>query len=236
MGNLGDFNIDWNKVEEVDYKALPKGDYAAKVVDSCIKPTSKGDTMACLTFEVLGKNRKIFENYMLKHPNPKAVSAGTGKLKSLGAIIEVDFASLQDTSEYHGKPVGIKVELTTSEKYGEQNRIAGFFEYSEDLLNTDEDTSEDIKVEEPDIVEDEVEDEVEADVVEDDPEETKEDLELRVTPAEIQAFKKDALIAFIKENELPIEMSGKKVSELKDAVIEIVYGTETEEDDDIVID
>jgi hypothetical protein len=241
MGNLKEFEIDWNKVEETSFVPLADGTYAAKVIASEIKKTKAGDKMAVLTFEVLGKyqGRRIFENYMLTHTNPKAVSAGQGKLKNLAKCLELNYDDIDDTSEYHGKPVGVKLKTESSEQYGDKNKIVGFLDFDEELLSTGDTSDKEISVDEPDIVEDEPtvdpvleesEDEV---IVDDEPETPK--LELSITPAQIQGFTKQPLIDFIKENKLTIDMNGKKVSQLKDEVMELVFGTEEVENDEVVI-
>ena len=200
MGNLQEFDIDWNAVEEVSFEPLKAGSYGAKVVKSEIKLTKKNDKMMALTFDVLGTNRKIFANYMMTNKNPKAVAAGLGKVKSLCSQLEIDFDQLQDTSELHGKPVGIKVKIESSEQYGDQNSITSFFEYSDDLLDTSSSSEE--------VVVDEVEAE-EPDVVEDD-EAMEDDTPSDKTPEEIRALKKDDLLAFIKVKELDLDLKGLK--------------------------
>lgn len=227
--NLGDFKINWDEVEVNDYKPLAEGVYAAKVVASEIGPTKKGDQMMKLTFEVLGENkgRKLFENYMLTHSNPKAVQAGLGKIKTLAQVLDIDLDNMSDTSELHGKPVGIKVKIEESEQYGAQNRITSFQEYEESLLTSGASKDEGIIV-----------DSVEEDaVVEDENVEEVVEEEKTLSPSAIRSLKKADFLLFVKNKGIDLVLTGKKLSELKEEVVNKLYGTEVvEEDEDIIID
>lgn len=226
-GNLGDFSINWNSVEVTDFKPLDPGIYAAKVISSEIVDTKKKDKMLKLTFEVLGANkgRKIFENYMLAHSNPKAVQAGLGRIKGLASCIDIDFDQLQDTSEFHGKPVGIKVKIEESAEYGDKNRIVSFQEYEENMLEANnEGGDQSVKV-------DEVQVDEEPEVVEDGPVEESP----AASPAFIRGLKKADFLLFVKNQGIDLVLTGKKLSELKEEVVEKLYGTEVVSDEEDVI-
>lgn len=251
MGNLVDFNIDWNSVEEVSFDLVPAGIYALKAVKAVIKNTKKGDKAVNITFEVISSNKKfkgkkIFESYLIRHTNPDAMKIGLGKIKSFARNIGINFDTLEDTSELCDKPVGAKVKVEKSEQYGDKNKVTSFSEYEESLLeNTDE--AADIKVdnvEEAPIVEDEpiVEDSkdpvdnVEEVVIDEPTEEVT--TEVLPTVEDINKMKQKVLVAFVKEQKLGIQMGGKKVSEIKEAVIDVLYGSNDSEEseEDIVIE
>lgn len=233
MGNLDSFNISWNEVEITDFKPLPAGNYAAKVIKSEIADTKKKDKMLKLTFELLGENkgRKIFESYMLQHSNPQAVKMGLGKIKSLAGCLGIDFDNLQDTSELHGKPVGIKVKVIESEEYGDKNGITSFMEYDESMLSSDSQGEsiqvDAVSVDEPEVVEDDVEEE-----------EVSE--EPAATPQFVRGLKKKDFLLFVKGQGIDLKLtkedgSGKKLSELKEEVVDKLFGTEVVEDEDDII-
>lgn len=141
--NLKQFGINWNEVEESSFKPLPPGTYAAKVTESSVKDSKTGGKYLAIEFTILSntkgvKGRKVFENFTLAHPNEKAVSVGRGRIKSLGKKIEVDFDSMEDSSELHDKPVGLVLTIESDEKYGEKNRIKSFEEYEEEMLESGE--------------------------------------------------------------------------------------------------
>ena len=217
MGNLTGFNIQWDKVTElVEFTPLAEGKYGAKVTKSEIKKTKKGDDMASLTFDILGTNRKVFATYMLTHANSKAVSAGLGGLKSLAMAMELDYDQLQDLSELHGTPIGVKLKVESSEQYGDQNRVTSYFEFSEDLLDREEE-SEAIQVdainEEPEMIDDVPE----------------------FTPESIQAMKKAELLQFVKDRGINIVLTGKKISEVKDDVVNALFAAEVIDDSEDII-
>lgn len=230
--DLSNFNIDWNKVEEVSFEPVPAGTYAAKIVNSKISPTKKKDgTKLDLTIELLGqyKGRKVFDNMMLKHPNPKAVQIGLGKMKSIAKALGLDLDALQDTSEFHGKPLGVKIKIESSDQYGDKNRVVSFKEFSEEYLENADTTTEEITVDETEVVEDTTDSNGTEEIV----------VENEVSPADIQAMKKAELLAFVKaDTELNslIELKGKKLSEVKDAVINEMFGTTTDNEEDLIIE
>ena len=219
MGNLESFEIAWDKVEVNNFTPLTPGIYAAKVIKSGITKTKVGDNMLTLTFEVLGANkgRRIFENYMLTHSNPKAVQAGLGRVKSLAANIEVDFDKLQDTSELHGKPVGIKVKIEESEEYGDRNRISGFLAYEESMLAGAEGPVAEVEVDAVEKLSD-----IEEDTY--------------LSPSFIRGLKKQEFLTFVKDKGIDLVLTGKKLSQLKDEVVDKLFGASIEDGDDIVID
>lgn len=140
--NLSDFNFKWSEVEESSFSPVSPGTYAAKISDSEIKVSKKGDKYLKLEYTLLGKKgikgRKIFENYFLVHSNPKTVQIALGKLKSLLKKLEIDYSDFQDSSMLHGKMIGVKVKIESSKDYGDQNRVQDFVEYSEELLEADQ--------------------------------------------------------------------------------------------------
>ncbi len=221
MSNLESFNIKWDEVEVNSYQPLAAGMYAAKVISSEIAKTKKGDNMLKLTFEVLGANkgRRIFENYMLTHSNPKAVQAGLGRLKSLAASIGIDFDQLQDTSELHGKPVGIKVKIESSEQYGDQNRINSFEEYEESMLAGAANVAKEVTVDA---------------VIDDEPELVEDNTS--ISPSFIRGLKKSEFLAFVNTESIDIVLTGKKLSELKDEVVEKLFGAIIEDGEDVIIE
>ena len=232
--DLSNLKIDWNTVEKSDFSVLTAGSYTAKIIKSEMKPCKAGGQMIAVTFELLGraKGRRLFDNFIMEHSSQQAVQMGLGKLKSIMEAVDVDPEAFSDTSELHGKPFGIKVKVKgkPEDKYGEQNEITSFFEYSEDIL---EGTSTDSSVQVDEVVVDPV---VEGGVVEDEPVQTTEEIDDAITPVYIKALLKKDLLLFIKTQKLDIVIKGKTVGEIKDLAVEAIFGTETIEDDDIVIE
>lgn len=141
MGNLTQYNIDWNKdFKTSDFKPLPSGLYAAKVTKSEIKETKAKDGKY-ITFKVslLGakgiRNRIIFPIHMIAS-DTKSVDFGLRMLKQLASILGLDYDDIQDTSLFHDKVFGVKLGVEDSEKYGTNNVIKEYVEYDESLLES----------------------------------------------------------------------------------------------------
>lgn len=139
MEKPSDLNIDWNTIEESDFRPLAEGVYAGNVTRTEIK-TSKSGTGKYLNLEItlLGapgiKGRKVFDICMLSHPNPMAVTVGARKLKNLATAVDLEITEMESYSEFVGKPFGVKLGVESSEEYGDKNRVKGFTTFSEDLL------------------------------------------------------------------------------------------------------
>lgn len=140
MSNLQDFNINWQEVEESSFAPLPNGQYAAKISDSVISDNKDrtGKNLK-LTYTLLGKKgvkgRKVFDYFVISHNESAKAQNGLGKLKRLlKTLDDFKFEELTDTSILHGKLVGLELEVESSEKFGDQNRVKKFLAYDESLI------------------------------------------------------------------------------------------------------
>lgn len=128
-GNL--FGFDASIVpEQMDYAALPEGDYTVIITASEMKPTKSGDGKYLqLQLDIIDgqfSGRKIFDNLNLYNPNQIAVDIAQRRLAAICRAVGVLKPS--DSSELHNKPlkVSIEVELSENPKTGkktEQNRV-----------------------------------------------------------------------------------------------------------------
>ena len=82
--------------------------------------TKAGDTMLKAMFECLrgdDKGRKIFENYLLTHKNPKAVEMNFKKLRELAAAtgIEKEYTDIAevaaDAEEFLQIPINVTIDI-----------------------------------------------------------------------------------------------------------------------------
>ncbi len=139
-GFLGLGNVDWNTVEDIGFKPLPPGTYGAKITKAELSNNKAGNGKNLkIEYTLVGskgvKGRKVFDYLCVKHPKEQVVTIALGKLKKLMKAIGKDPDSVQDTSELTNEMVAIKLKIETSEQYGPQNRVDGFEEFNEDLLN-----------------------------------------------------------------------------------------------------
>ena len=226
--------VDWNTVETKSFEVVPEGMYAAKLVSSKDGKTKAGHSKIDFCFELVGthkfKGRKIYKMALLSHPNTKVVEITHQNLKSMAEAIGRDITDIEDTAEMVGEMFGIKLKVKKSDKYGEQNEISYFTEYSDELLDIDDqtsvDTSFDFSVQDTNIV-----------FEEEKPVEEEEFFDDKPTPEAIKAMKKDELTGFIKASHLKLDMKVKRtIGELKEAIIEELYPTEVNEDDEFIIE
>lgn len=108
---------------------VPSGDYLCMIVDSEMKPTSRGDgTYLQLTMEILEgpyQGRKLFDRLNLQNPNAQAVEIA---YRTLSAICHaVGVMQVNDSAQLHDKPLIAKVALKPPKgEYGESNEVKGY--------------------------------------------------------------------------------------------------------------
>lgn len=127
MGNLAGFDANQD-YGALSYEALPAGNYEAVLVESEDKVS---ETTGCeyigLVWEIIEgehKGRRIWDNVMRKHQKPEVVAIGNRKLKAImGAL-----GPANDTSDWHGQPIGLKVTRKFNKDRGEnQNNVGDYF-------------------------------------------------------------------------------------------------------------
>jgi hypothetical protein len=127
MADLGE-QFDANAVQPASFDVLPAGEYDAAIVASSMETTSKGlGKYLKLELQILNgpsQNRKVFDNLNLVNPNAKAVEIARGTLSAICRAVGV--LTPKDSSELHDKPLRIKLKVTKSEEYGEQNKITSY--------------------------------------------------------------------------------------------------------------
>ena len=115
-------------------QSLPTGWYTAKIVNSEMKPTSKGDgSYLALTLEVLDGPRpgaKLFTNLNLENTNPVAVEIAYKTLSSICHATGV--IKLAASEQLHGIPMAVRVLLKPAQgNYDESNDLKEFRKYGE---------------------------------------------------------------------------------------------------------
>lgn len=123
MAGLGNkFNAQEHDTEQRDsFENLPDGIYRLEVIQSEVKPTSKGDgTLLSLRYGVIEpeqfKGRLIFGNITLENPNSQAQEIGQKQLASLCRAIGV--SEISDSDELHFQGFVAKVGLSKARTVG----------------------------------------------------------------------------------------------------------------------
>lgn len=128
MADLNGF--DATQVEPAgDFAPLPAGQYLCIASDSQMKPTKKGDGRYLqVELEVLEgehKGRKLWDRFVLEHPNDRTVAIAKSSLASLCTAVGVPRP--RDSAELHNIPVLVRVACTKRKDTGEiTNAIKGY--------------------------------------------------------------------------------------------------------------
>lgn len=126
---MAGFSFDATNVQpSTSFGPLPAGTYIAQIVDSDVKPNKSGTgRYLALQFEILDgefKNRRVFANLTVEHQNQQAQQIGQSQLSALCRAVNV--LQLTDTAQLHGRPLRIKIKVSTDPQYGDRNEVTGY--------------------------------------------------------------------------------------------------------------
>jgi hypothetical protein len=111
-----------------NFAPLPAGWYTATIAGAEIKQTKAGNgEYVAVKYSITGpthQGRFVFANLNIKNPNPKAEEIGR---QQLGEIMRaIGLARVDDTDQLIGGSLSIKLEVKSSEQYGDGNEVKGF--------------------------------------------------------------------------------------------------------------
>lgn len=111
-----------------DFSPLPAGWYSSTISGAEIKQTKAGTgEYIAIKYSITGpthQGRVIYGNLNIKNPNPKAEEIGR---QQLGDIMRaIGLARVDDTDQLIGGSLSIKLEVKSSEQYGDGNEVKGF--------------------------------------------------------------------------------------------------------------
>lgn len=121
------FTLDSVPAQTTSYDVLPAGFYDATIANAELKDSKSGGKYINVRFDITGPShtgRVVFGIINVANPNPKAEEVGRQQLGDLIRAIGLD--KLSDTDQLVGGQLTIKVDVSSSEQYGEQNRVRGF--------------------------------------------------------------------------------------------------------------
>ncbi len=127
--------LNLENVKSNNFAPLPEGKYNAFITESKMADTKAGDLSLKVTFTIADgeqKGKKIFDQYILKHSNPKVTEISHGKIKSLmenGGHPNPN--KLGGPQELEGLKVGIKTKIQRSEEYGDKAVVSYFLKPTE---------------------------------------------------------------------------------------------------------
>lgn len=122
------FEADAMPVSDKSYEPLPAGWYTASITAAELKNTKAGTGQyIAIRYDIIGpthQGRIVFGNLNIRNPNPKAEEIGR---QQLGEVMRaIGIAKVQDTDELIGGQLSIKVDIRSSEQYGDQNEVRAF--------------------------------------------------------------------------------------------------------------
>ena len=141
-----DFNATDLQDVDSDFKPLKKGNYLLEI-DVCERVDTKtlneqgnpkGENLH-LQFTVLdsdtgeGKNRRLFENHLIRHENPTATEMGRNKIAELGKAVGLDSFNIKSTSQFLNKVLRADLEVKpASNGYPAGNEVTRYMAYQEE--------------------------------------------------------------------------------------------------------
>lgn len=117
------------EAEMDDFDAIPAGKYTAAIVKSEMKDNKQGTGQYLnLHFKITEgkfKDRLVFTNLNLVHPNDQAVAIARKELTSI--VKACGLVSIEDTEELHGIDIEINVKVReATANYPEGNEVKGY--------------------------------------------------------------------------------------------------------------
>lgn len=110
-----------------NFDPIPDGWYSAAVESCELKDTSKGGKMLSFCYNVTGPNfagRKVWDNINIINKNPKAEEIGRSQMGDI--MRAAGLGNVQDTDQFIGANIQIKVRTEKSEGYDPRNVVKGW--------------------------------------------------------------------------------------------------------------
>lgn len=110
------------------FDVMPPGKYVVEATDAIVKDTRAGTGQYIkVTFSVLEPsefaNRKMWQNFNIKNPNPEAVEIGKSQLKGFMESAGMTKDTIDSVHELIGLKTTAHVVIERNTQYGDSNRI-----------------------------------------------------------------------------------------------------------------
>lgn len=114
--------------ENKEFEPLAAGWYSATISEANLKPTKAGTgEYIILRFDITSPEaagRVVFTNLNIRNPNPVAQEIG---FKQMGEVMAaIGLASVQDTDQFVGGNLQIKLSIKDDPQYGKQNEVKAY--------------------------------------------------------------------------------------------------------------
>jgi hypothetical protein len=122
------FNVSDLPKSSNDFSPLPAGWYTATISGAEIKETKAGTgEYISVKYSITGpthEGRVIYGNLNIKNPNPKAEEIGRQQLGEL--MRAIGLVRVDDTDQLIGGNLLIKLDVKSSDQYGDSNEVKGY--------------------------------------------------------------------------------------------------------------
>ena len=113
---------------ERNFEPLPAGWYTATIGGAEVKATKAGTgEYIAIRYDITGpthQGRVVFGNLNIKNANPTAEAIGYQQMGEL--MRAIGLARVDDTDQFIGGQLQIKLDIRKSEQYGDSNDVKGF--------------------------------------------------------------------------------------------------------------
>ena len=113
---------------ERSYDPLPAGWYTATIGGAEVKATKAGTgEYIAIRYDITGpshQGRVVFGNLNIKNANPTAEAIGYQQMGEL--MRAIGLARVDDTDQFVGGQLQVKLDVRKSEQYGDSNDVKGF--------------------------------------------------------------------------------------------------------------
>jgi len=113
---------------ERNYEPLPAGWYTATIGGAEVKATKAGTgEYIAIRYDITGpthQGRVVFGNLNIKNANPTAEAIGYQQMGEL--MRAIGLARVDDTDQFIGGQLQVKLDIRKSEQYGDSNDVKGF--------------------------------------------------------------------------------------------------------------
>jgi len=111
-----------------NFSPLPAGWYTATISEVEIKQTKAGTgEYISVKYSITGpthEGRVIYGNINIKNPSAKSEAIGRQQLGEL--MRATGLAEVEDTDQFIGGSLSIRLEIKSSDQYGDSNEVKGF--------------------------------------------------------------------------------------------------------------
>lgn len=144
-------HLDFDTGEEIDDGVLPSGRYVAMIVESTLNDTKRKDGkylfFKARVIKGINEGSEITWYVNIVNKNKKAQAMGRQTLKNLIKACKLP-PRQTDTEALHAIPIEIELSVNDDPRWGKQNNVESFYEYTSDgKVNIDSSSTESDSVE-----------------------------------------------------------------------------------------